>query len=96
MIPMKPLEWINGRLRFLDQTKLPLEELFCETDDAAAVAEAIKRLAIRGAPLIGIAAALLRAEHFIHPVQQKHAHIFYRSSIFLRPHVRPLLIFSGL
>jgi methylthioribose-1-phosphate isomerase len=57
MIPMKPLEWINGRLRFLDQTKLPLEELFCETDDAAVVVEAIKRLAIRGAPLIGIAAA---------------------------------------
>jgi methylthioribose-1-phosphate isomerase len=54
---MKPLEWTNGRLRFLDQTKLPLEELFCETDDVVVVAEAIKRLVIRGAPLIGIAAA---------------------------------------
>lgn len=54
---MKPLEWINGRLKFLDQTRLPLEEFFCETDNVLSVAEAIKRLAIRGAPLIGIAAA---------------------------------------
>jgi methylthioribose-1-phosphate isomerase len=54
---MKPLEWIDGKLKFLDQTKLPLEEFFCETDDVVFVAEAIKRLAIRGAPLIGIAAA---------------------------------------
>jgi methylthioribose-1-phosphate isomerase len=54
---MKPLEWNNGRLKFIDQTRLPLEEFFCETDDVLFVAEAIKRLAIRGAPLIGIAAA---------------------------------------
>ncbi len=54
---MKPLEWTNGKLRFLDQTKLPLEECICETDDVGVVADAIKRLAIRGAPLIGIAAA---------------------------------------
>jgi methylthioribose-1-phosphate isomerase len=52
-----PLEWRNGSLRFLDQTKLPFEELYIETDEAGVVAEAIKRLAIRGAPLIGIAAA---------------------------------------
>lgn len=54
---MKPLEWADGKVKFLDQTKLPLEELFCETADASFLAEAIKRLAIRGAPLIGIAAA---------------------------------------
>jgi methylthioribose-1-phosphate isomerase len=54
---MKPLEWINGKICFLDQTKLPLEEVFIHTDDVAIIAEAIKRLAIRGAPLIGIAAA---------------------------------------
>ena len=57
MIAMKPLEWINGKIRFLDQTKLPLEEEFLQTDDVAVIAEAIRRLAIRGAPLIGIAAA---------------------------------------
>ena len=54
---MKPLEWINGNIRFLDQTKLPLEEVFIKTDDVAVVAEAIRHLVIRGAPLIGIAAA---------------------------------------
>ena len=54
---MKPFEWINGSIRFLDQTKLPLEEVYITTDDVVVVAEAIKRLAIRGAPLIGIAAA---------------------------------------
>jgi methylthioribose-1-phosphate isomerase len=54
---MKPLEWVNGSVRFLDQTKLPLEEVFITTDDVAVVAEAIRHLAIRGAPLIGIAAA---------------------------------------
>ena len=54
---MKPLEWINGTVRFLDQTKLPVEEVYIQTDDVAIVADAIRRLAIRGAPLIGIAAA---------------------------------------
>jgi methylthioribose-1-phosphate isomerase len=54
---MKPLNWIDGRLRFLDQTKLPLEEFYCEIADVQALAQAIKCLAIRGAPLIGIAAA---------------------------------------
>jgi methylthioribose-1-phosphate isomerase len=54
---MRPLEWNDGKIRFLDQTKLPLEELYCETDDVTVIADAIKRLAIRGAPLIGIAAA---------------------------------------
>jgi methylthioribose-1-phosphate isomerase len=54
---MKPLEWRNGTLRFLDQTKLPAEEVFIETDDVLVVVDAIKRLALRGAPLIGIAAA---------------------------------------
>jgi methylthioribose-1-phosphate isomerase len=54
---MKPLEWINGNVRFLDQTKLPLDEVFIKTDDVAVIAEAMRHLAIRGAPLIGIAAA---------------------------------------
>ncbi|MBI4429560.1 MAG: S-methyl-5-thioribose-1-phosphate isomerase [Ignavibacteriales bacterium] len=52
-----PLEWRGGRIRFLDQTKLPTEETYVETDDPEVVADAIRQLAIRGAPLIGIAAA---------------------------------------
>ena len=54
---MKPLEWVNGSIKFLDQTKLPREEVFISTKDVAVVVEAIRTLAIRGAPLIGIAAA---------------------------------------
>jgi len=54
---MKAIEWRNGSVRFLDQRKLPLEEVYVETDDEKVVAGAIKNLAIRGAPLIGVAAA---------------------------------------
>ncbi|MDP9237828.1 MAG: S-methyl-5-thioribose-1-phosphate isomerase [Chloroflexota bacterium] len=54
---LQPIEWRDGAVRFLDQTLLPGEERYIETDDYAAIAGAIRRLAIRGAPLIGIAAA---------------------------------------
>jgi methylthioribose-1-phosphate isomerase len=47
----------NDSLIFLDQTKLPLKEVYVETDSYESIAEAIERLEIRGAPLIGIAAA---------------------------------------
>ena len=46
----------NDKLIFLDQTKLPDEENYISTDDYNRIAEAIERLEIRGAPLIGIAA----------------------------------------
>jgi methylthioribose-1-phosphate isomerase len=44
-------------LRVLDQTRLPWDEDEIELRTAAEVAEAIRRLAVRGAPLIGVAAA---------------------------------------
>jgi methylthioribose-1-phosphate isomerase len=44
-------------LVFLDQTKLPREEVYVQTDSYERIAEAIERLEMRGAPLIGIAAA---------------------------------------
>lgn len=52
-----PLRWNEGALELLDQTRLPLEERWvrCETVDE--VADAIRRLVVRGAPAIGIAAA---------------------------------------
>jgi methylthioribose-1-phosphate isomerase len=48
----------QGTIRLIDQTRLPLEETYrtCETVDA--VAEAIRTLQVRGAPAIGIAAAM--------------------------------------
>lgn len=54
---VEPVVWRGGALRFLDQTLLPGEERYVETDDYRVVAHAIRRLAVRGAPLIGIAAA---------------------------------------
>lgn len=47
----------DDKLIYLDQTKLPLEECYVETDDYERIANAIERLEVRGAPLIGIMAA---------------------------------------
>ncbi len=54
---MKPLEYINGKLYILDQRELPTKEVIIECTTVESVAEAIKDLAIRGAPLIAISAA---------------------------------------
>lgn len=54
---VKAIEWLGGTVRFIDQTKLPLEEIYERTDDYCIIAEAISKLRIRGAPLIGVAAA---------------------------------------
>ena len=51
------LKYSNGEVVFLDQTKLPAVEDYIHTQSYLRIAEAIKRLEIRGAPLIGIAAA---------------------------------------
>ncbi len=51
------MTWQNGALRLLDQTKLPLREEYIECTDYQRVAEAIRRLEVRGAPAIGAAAA---------------------------------------
>ncbi len=50
------LKFENDKLIFIDQTKLPDEEVYISTDSYERIAEAIERLEIRGAPLIGIAA----------------------------------------
>ena len=54
---VQPIEWRDGVLRFLDQTLLPARERYVDTRNYRDVSAAIRRLAVRGAPLIGIAAA---------------------------------------
>ena len=54
---MKTLDFRDGSLWLLDQTKLPLEAPVIECRDYRAVAEAILMLRVRGAPAIGLAAA---------------------------------------
>jgi methylthioribose-1-phosphate isomerase len=52
-----PLRWDGTALHLLDQTRLPGEEVVITLSGAYDTAAAIKRLAVRGAPLIGVAAA---------------------------------------
>ena len=61
MPDLKNMEWIGdaatGCLRLLDQTLLPNEETYLDCRDVQAVWDAIRCLAVRGAPAIGITAA---------------------------------------
>ena len=52
------IEWIDEKVRILDQSRLPQEVVYIECQDYRNVATAIKDLKIRGAPAIGIAAAM--------------------------------------
>ncbi|WP_068137076.1 S-methyl-5-thioribose-1-phosphate isomerase [Roseimaritima ulvae] len=57
---MKTLQWIgdtSGHLRLIDQTRLPVEETYLDCHTVAQTHDAIRRLVVRGAPAIGIAAA---------------------------------------
>src|SRR3954464_8104843 len=50
------MRYSEGRLEVIDQTMLPHEERWMELGSAADAVDAIRRLAVRGAPLIGIVA----------------------------------------
>lgn len=54
---IRALDWDGSALRVLDQTLLPAQERWIELTSAGDAAAAIRRLAVRGAPLIGIVAA---------------------------------------
>jgi methylthioribose-1-phosphate isomerase len=54
----RTIEWADDRVIMLDQTRLPLEEAYLELRSPEEVAKAIKDLVIRGAPAIGVAAAM--------------------------------------
>jgi methylthioribose-1-phosphate isomerase len=56
---LKTIEWIadKAQVRFIDQTKLPAQIEYIITDDYRVMCDAILRLAVRGAPAIGVAGA---------------------------------------
>jgi methylthioribose-1-phosphate isomerase len=54
---VSPLRWQDDALEILDQTRLPADEVWLRCERPEDVADAIKRLCVRGAPAIGIAAA---------------------------------------
>ncbi|HEX3130036.1 MAG TPA: S-methyl-5-thioribose-1-phosphate isomerase [Thermoanaerobaculia bacterium] len=65
--PFSPLRWEGDILKLLDQTLLPSEEVWLDCREPEQVADAIRRLAVRGAPAIGVAAAyglVLGADRF--------------------------------
>jgi methylthioribose-1-phosphate isomerase len=55
---IKTLEWTSEGVRFIDQTQLPSEEIYVTCRDYREVAEAIRTMIVRGAPAIGVAAAM--------------------------------------
>ncbi|HEX6104851.1 MAG TPA: S-methyl-5-thioribose-1-phosphate isomerase [Gemmatimonadales bacterium] len=59
----QPIAWSTHGIRVLDQTLLPGEERYLDLDTLDGAAEAIRSLRVRGAPLIGIAAAMAVAAH---------------------------------
>lgn len=56
-VKIMPIEFKNGKVKFIDVTKLPEELIYVETDSIERLAQAIENLEIRGAPAIGVAAA---------------------------------------
>src|SRR5215813_4435386 len=55
---IKTLEWTEQGVRFIDQTQLPTEEIYVLCPDYKSVGTAIKDMVVRGAPAIGVAAAM--------------------------------------
>src|ERR1700756_2889583 len=58
MSSFKTIEWKGDRVVMIDQRKLPLEEVYVECLGFEDVARAIKEMVIRGAPAIGVSAAM--------------------------------------
>ena len=54
---VRAVEWLQGQLRLLDQTRLPKETIYIDLDRWPQVVEAIQALRVRGAPAIGVAGA---------------------------------------
>lgn len=67
------IEWRVGKVRFIDQSKLPAKLEYVETTDYMRLVEAIRSMEVRGAPLIGITAAYALALEAFHDKSTKPA-----------------------
>lgn len=54
---IKTIQWVNGNAKLIDQTELPGKLVYITCRDVKRMWHAIKRLEVRGAPAIGVAAA---------------------------------------
>lgn len=66
MAEYKTIEWVNDRVRMIDQRLLPHDLVYVEYDDYHQVITAIKDMVIRGAPAIGAAAGFGMALAALH------------------------------
>jgi len=55
---VRAVEWVDGKVRWINTNLLPYEELYEESQDYERIARAIESMEIRGAPAIGVAVAL--------------------------------------
>jgi methylthioribose-1-phosphate isomerase len=55
---IQTLEWTEQGVRFIDQTKLPTEDIYVTSNNYQQVADAIRTMIVRGAPAIGVAAGM--------------------------------------
>ena len=55
---IRPIRFFNGKCQMLDQRLLPAEEVWIDYTTYEEVAEAIRTMVVRGAPAIGVAAAI--------------------------------------
>ena len=55
---IQTLEWTDQGVRFIDQTKLPTQEVYVTCKTHEQVADVIRNMVVRGAPAIGVAAAM--------------------------------------
>ncbi|HJZ13171.1 MAG TPA: S-methyl-5-thioribose-1-phosphate isomerase, partial [Acidobacteriota bacterium] len=63
---IRTIEWMDGKVVMVDQRLLPGEEIYREYTTAEEVAQAIETMVIRGAPAIGVAAAMGIALGMLH------------------------------
>jgi methylthioribose-1-phosphate isomerase len=57
IIDYQPIAWLGDKVKLLDQTRLPAEEIYLEITDYREIITALKELKVRGAPAIGVAGA---------------------------------------
>lgn len=53
----RTIDWVDGAVEMIDQTQLPHREVVLRVDDVPTLVDAISRLAVRGAPALGVAGA---------------------------------------
>ncbi len=78
MSNFKCIEFVDNKLKLINQAKLPLVEEYIISDDIERIAVSIERLEVRGAPAIGVSAAYALALSFKN-IKDNHKKIFERN-----------------